>query len=156
MFIVLLGWWCLDHVFYKVPTIAFACKVWCFAVSLLFVFFPHRDFSRISGKSEQKIFYRPSNNWYNSVSCFHERKFSWSILFLNMSQRSGIPWKSKWGIGERNEANDGNAGNQGGNLGNLVGMQGIMMGMMGMRGIGVGMQGIRVGTWGKRGGSVGN
>ena len=32
---------------------AFACKTYSFSIALLFVFFPRRDFSRISENSEE-------------------------------------------------------------------------------------------------------
>ena len=34
----------------------------------------------------RKVFYRPSNSSYNSLSCCYNRKFCWSILFLNKLQ----------------------------------------------------------------------
>ena len=66
--------------------IAFACKAQRFAIVLLPVFFPRRDFCGISGNSEQK------NNLQTTEHLiqFSQLFFS-SILFLNKLQRRGIP-----------------------------------------------------------------
>ena len=60
------------------------------ALQYLNILLQCRDFSAISGNSEQKNILLTMNILYISVSCCHERKSSSSILFPSKSQRRGI------------------------------------------------------------------
>ena len=79
VFVLIILYSCLALLFGQLAY-AFACKAYCFRIASFFSFF--RFFFRILGNLEQKLFYRPPNNWYNSVICTYKRGVFLSLLEL--------------------------------------------------------------------------
>ena len=54
---------------------------------------PYREYRRIRSK---KIFYRPSNSWYNSVLCSYKKEICWVYSFLRTSCSEGEFPEASW------------------------------------------------------------
>ena len=80
------------------PFAGFAWKAKHFLFVGFLHFFLSTTFTECRGIRSKIIFYRPSNSYDSSVICSYKRKFLWSILFVNKSQRSGFAQKllDKW------------------------------------------------------------
>ena len=57
----------------------------------IFFCFSATFFTEYQGIRSKKVLYRSLNSYRNSVICYYKRRFFWSILFLNQSQRREMP-----------------------------------------------------------------